>query len=57
MEDRKMDEGWKKLANEHPDCRAFIEFADEHKTMFNDWLVNRLNKTLQEAERERNKGI
>lgn len=52
-----MDEGWKKLANEHPDCRAFIEFADEHKTMFNDWLVNRLNKTLQEAERERNKGI
>lgn len=42
---------WEELAKKHDECRVFIEFADDHQDLFNEWL-----EEMMDVFEEDNKG-
>lgn len=36
---------WEKLADKYSECRAFIEFADDHYELWVEWLCERVGFT------------
>lgn len=44
------DKEWERLADEHSECRVFIEFADAYKELFEKWV---LDQTISKVKTRR----